>query len=118
MMAEAMTDIAEAFAAQGIRAYDYPAEKVQAPCIVVGYPEQLNLSLAFGNKGTSCTFPVYILAGKATDKNTRDALSEMLGKVKTALASLGGSIDADFQEVTVGGIPYVAAKIDIDWLFD
>jgi hypothetical protein len=115
-IAAAMDSIAQAFTNAGIRTYSYPASSVSVPCAVVAYPEEIDLTLAFGRNGNEATFPVYLLVGKATDKAARNTLSEMLTSAKTALQSIGGSLKARIEEVDVAGVAYLAARLDLDWI--
>lgn len=49
-----------------LRVYDYPSDKVEAPAVVIGLPEVVNLTL---NRGSfEWTMPIWLFISKANDR--------------------------------------------------
>jgi len=106
------------------RAYPYPVESVQPPCVVVAYPEAITFDLTFGRGADVATYPVYFITGLTTDKTARDALSDILAGVGSIKATLDGDLggvvqsarvtDASVESVTVAGVTYIAAKFNLE----
>ncbi|MGA7271618.1 MAG: hypothetical protein WB239_11145 [Acidimicrobiia bacterium] len=115
-LSTAMDAIAAAFTAAGVRAYAWPKDGVAAPCVVVGYPDEINLNLAFGRSGNEAKFPIYLVVGKVNEESSRDSLTSLLTAAKTALDGVGGDLTARVESVSIGGVEYLAAVLMIDWL--
>lgn len=118
-IATIMDAIAAAGEALTSNTYAWPVESASVPCMVVGYPTDLEFDLTFQGGADEANFPVYFLVGKSTDKNARNALSEVIAgatNIKNTLdGNLGGAIqsgrvtDCKIEEVSVAGIPYLSA---------
>lgn len=104
--------------------YDYPAESVTVPCIVVGYPTDIEFDTAFQRGGDRLTVPVWYVVGKGTTKFARDALSVVLAGVASVKSQLDGDTDfgdvrvtdASIDEITIGAVTYIAARFDTEVL--
>lgn len=112
-VASTMTALSVATAME--RSYDYPAESVQVPCSVIGYPE-LDQNVIFTSGKLQNTYPVYVLVGKASERAARDLISTYLHDIPPLLnAVTGGGIDyvnvdtAQLREVRVADGSYLAA---------
>jgi len=102
------------------RIYAWPVDSVAPPAVVIGYPTALDFDVTFGRGSDRAVFPIYFVAGRISDRTTRDALSVIVtgaNSIKTALdgplsSTLGGTVrvtDCQVQEVTVGSISLLAA---------
>lgn len=105
------------------RTYSWPIENPTVPCMVVAYPE-IDFDFTFDRGSDRAEFPVYYVAGKVSDRNTRDELSNIItgaNGVKEALSgTLGGVVQsADvtrcaITEITFNGTAYAAAEFTVD----
>ena len=106
------------------RAYSWPTESITAPCAVVGYPTTIDFDYTFDRGSDRLIFPVYFVAGKASDRNTRDELSSIVDGatgVKDALdGNLSGAVNTctvtngDITQITVGNIGYIAVEFTVE----
>lgn len=102
----------------------YPAESVTVPCLVVGYPEDIEFDVTFKRGSDKAVFPLYALVGKVTELDARNRLSDVItgaAGVKDALdGNLGGAVatarvtDCKPEAVTVGGVEYLSATFSIE----
>ena len=102
-------------------AYGWPVESVSAPAVIVGYPTATEYDVTFGNGAMKATFPVFLIAGPAMDKNSRDVLSGQVLPMKAALdGSLSGTVhtlrvmDVTFDRVVMNDIAYAAARFTVE----
>jgi hypothetical protein len=106
------------------RVYAWPAESVTAPCIVIAYPETIDLDYTMDDGSDSAKFPIYYIAGKVSDRNTRDELSKIISGVKSVKTALDGDLsgavnscsvqDCEITEITIGSIAFAAAKFTVE----
>jgi hypothetical protein len=59
------------------RAYTRPVEGIRSPCVVVGYPDELDFDQTFGNGVARAVFPVWVVLGLQQDESTHTALSSL-----------------------------------------
>lgn len=124
---ETMQAIADRALAGGVvaRAYGWPVEAVQPPCLVVGYPEgDIEFDAVFGRGSDKALFPAWLIVGKALERSTRDVLSPYIAGaagVKDALdGDLGGLVQTArvtacrVEPVIVAGVEYLSARFDIE----
>lgn len=107
-----------------LRAQAWPAESVQPPMVVVGYPESIDFDVTFKRGADKCTIPVYFVVGKLTTRAARDAISAVIagaGSVKELLdGNLGGKVqtlrvtDCRPESIKIGGVDYLAARFDAE----
>jgi hypothetical protein len=102
------------------RKYAWPAGSIEAPCVVIGYPE-LNLDFNFGGSRHASVYPVYVIAGNVVERSARDVLDAAITALPPALTgNLGGAVDssdcqsAKLVTVAVGGIDYMAAVFNVE----
>lgn len=102
------------------RKYSWPAENVQAPCVVAGYPE-LDLNVIFVGGKIAATYPLWVLVGKVSERAARDALDAYIVSEPALFkgSTLGGVVDyanldsMRVEEVKVADVPYLALKLTI-----
>lgn len=111
----------------GLRVFAYPADKVPAPAAVVGYPESLTFDATMGRGVDTAVFPIFVLIGRVTDKQSRDLLGAYCDG--TGARSIKAVIEArepwvamasvrvasiEFTVATVGGIDYLTAIFTVN----
>lgn len=123
VMAALATEVAKI---SGLRVYAYPADNVQAPAAVVGYPETYEFDQTYGRGSDRMTVPVFVMVGRVDDRTARDALgayvdgsgsSSVKAKVEAGTYTAMDSVrvtDVQFLAVTVAGVDYLAAQFSID----
>lgn len=77
------------------RVWGYPTDKINPPCVVVGYPtgpSPFDETFQEGSDGT--TIPVYFVCGKWVERNTRKAISDALTGAKGIKTALDGDLEA------------------------
>jgi hypothetical protein len=123
-MADVMDGLAELCVTADLarNVYSFPVESVSVPCVVVAYPTTIEFDLTFKRGGDRMVVPLFFVVGKANSRDTRDALSLVMtgtGSIKEALdgAQSFGDVritDAAIQELTIGGVPYMAARFQAE----
>lgn len=125
-----VSDVMDALAGQldtiaGLRVFAYPADNVPAPAAVVGYPESIEFDTTMGRGVDEMVIPVFLLVGRVTDRNSRDALGAYCdgsgaSSVKAVLQA--GAYTAmhrvrvesvDFSVVTIAALEYLAAVFTV-----
>ncbi len=104
--------------------YAYPAESINPPCAVVGYPEEIEFDATFGSVNNRLKIPVHIAVGKVHDRSARDRISVLIagvGSLKAALdGDLGGVVqtcrvtECEISTLTVAGVEYLSARLLLD----
>jgi hypothetical protein len=129
-MARTMDALAAKVLAAGIstNVYAYPAETVQVPCVVVGYPTSIDFDRTFARGSDRAVHPIFFLTGRANTKAARDSLSDVLAAATGIKDTLDGDLtvgdntaavrvtDGTVEEVTVSGVPYLAARFTVEVL--
>jgi hypothetical protein len=105
---------------------EYPKGSVTPPAAVVTYPEDYTPHAAYARGADKLTIPVFVAVGKATERASRDLLSDFCdgsgassviavleSGTYTAFDSLTVS-NVDFDVVSIGGTDYIAAVFDCD----
>lgn len=97
-------------AASGIdRAYAYPVEAPQTPCVVVGYPEDdIEFDMTFGRGADRAVFPVWAVLGLWQDANTRTAVSNVIN----AATDVKTKIEASTTLLALGAIRVTGARVE------
>lgn len=112
----------------GLRVYDYPPDAVATPAGVIAYPATVDYDQTYQGGADRAMFPVHVLAGKVSDRASRDVIGAYVGRsgalsVKTTLEAdptLAGAVDslrvmaASFGTINVGGLDYLAATFDVE----
>lgn len=108
------------------RVHAYPVESVTVPCVVIGYPSEIDFDMTFGRGSDRAVFPVWFIAGKTMTKATRDAVSARLTGIAAVKNVLDGPLtvgsataslrvtNATVEAVTVGGVGYLAVRFDTE----
>jgi hypothetical protein len=104
------------------RAYAWPTESITVPCVVIGYPTEIDYDSTMYRGSDRALFPVFYIVGKASDRNSRDDISVVIsGPMKDALdGTLDGAVNecsvmgCSVTEITVNSVAYLAAKFDIE----
>jgi len=108
------------------RAYGYPAEEVEVPCAVVGYPlpGTLRFDMTFGRGADQATFPVWFLVGRVSTRAARKALADIIAGatgIKDALdGNLGGTVqtarvtECTVETVAIGSVSFLSARFDVE----
>lgn len=125
-LADVMDEIAAKLEPTGLRVWPYPPGAVTPPAAIVSYPEGIAFDLTYGRGSDRWTLPVVLVTGKATDRMTRETLSQhtdVAGVRSMKLAIETGPYVAfdhvrvtscEFDVVTLGGVDYMAAIFDLD----
>ena len=104
--------------------YRWPAESVTVPCAVVGYPTAIDLDATFQRGTDRVALPLWLVVGRTTTKDARDALSVLLGAAPSVKATLDGAqsfgdlrvTDAEVSEIVIGGVSYLGLRFTVDVL--
>ena len=106
------------------RAYAIPEDNVEVPCMVVGYPDEINYDMTFRDGSDEATFPVWFLVGLVVDRAARKSLSDIIGSAPSIKAALDGNLGGVVQTArvervrietaTVGSVQYLAARFDLN----
>lgn len=111
------------------RAQAWPAESVQPPMIVVGYPESIDFDVTFGKANArgadKATVPLFFVLGNVTARTTRDALSALLAdatgiKALIESANYNGKLqtvrvtDCRPESIKIAGVDYLAGRFDCE----
>jgi hypothetical protein len=126
-LANIMDKIADALTDGGVtkRAYAWPVETVSPPCAVVGYPQEpIEFDSTFSRGSDLITIPVYFIVGKASDRNSRDQLSEIIDGANSVKECLDGDLNGSVHtavvrsclvtEIQVAGVAHLAAQFNLE----
>lgn len=130
ILADVMDDVARRLSViEGLRAYEWPPDKVDPPAAVVSYPESMPVHGTYQRGGARMTLPVVIVVGRYDARSTRDLLSAYVDSegpqsvtrvlesrdfaAYTAFDSLQAS-EFEFDVVTIAGVDHMAAMLDLD----
>lgn len=130
ILSDVMDDVARRLGMiEGLRAYEFPPDKVDIPAAVVSYPDDLTYDGVYQRGGDRMTLPVVAVVGRASDRAARDLLSVYVDgdgpksfkrvleskdlPAYTAFDSVR-VMKAEFDVVTIAGVDYVAALFDLD----
>jgi hypothetical protein len=103
--------------------YAYPVESVTVPCIVVGYPKNIDFDAVFVRGGDRVELPVWFVVGKTGTKDARDGLSRILADASSVKSVFEGTqsfaqtirvTDAEIAEITIAGVDYLGAKFTLE----
>ena len=118
-LAATMDAFADAAKAILLNVYAYPAGKIEAPAIVVGYPKSIDFDATFKSGSDRAEFPIYYVVGRVDDKAARDALSVVIQGADSIKAVFDGDLngavqtcrvtDCQVTEYTNSGIQYLGA---------
>jgi hypothetical protein len=112
----------------GLRPVAWPADAVNVPAAVVALPEPVEFDLTAGRGADRLTFPVYVMAGRASDRASAELIAGYMdgagaGSVKGALEAdptLGGAVEstrvirAEPDVITLGAIDYLSATFTVE----
>jgi hypothetical protein len=126
-VAAVMAAIATAVTAgTGVRTAGYPVSTTTAPSAFVDYPTDIQYDQTYGRGSDAMTVPLAMLIGRRDDERTTAAVSAYAAgggasSVKAAVESYETAAwdvavvtSANFDYVTVGAVPYVAAVFEIE----
>jgi hypothetical protein len=107
-----------------VRVYPWPTDSPQIPCVVIGYPEEIDFDATFNRGSDKATFPLYYMAGKVSDRTARDQLSDIITGATGFKDALDGDLDGavnsayvvncKIQELSVNGVNYLTARFDLE----
>lgn len=110
----------------GLRVYAYPADQIQPPAAVVGYPETITYDVTMGRGVDRMEIPLFVLVARQTDRTARDELGPYLDgsgaeSVKAVLKGVTWTAMSDVRVasvtvdvVTVAAVDYLAAVFSMD----
>ena len=127
-LAAVMDALASAVESAGVtdRVFPYPPAAVAPPCAVVGYPTTIDFDLTFQDGADECTIPLYLVAGKVSERTARDVLAGYISGAKavkaaieadTTLGAAAHSVRVTSMRilsVTVSQLDYLAALFDVE----
>jgi hypothetical protein len=99
------------------KAYAFPPDAIVTPCVVVGYPTEIEYHQTFGVGNAKAVFPVWVVTGKVMEQASRDKLSAAGEALRVALDGLSLVIKAakgTVDVITVGTVNYLALRIDCE----
>lgn len=130
IVADVMDDVARRLGViEGLRAYEFPPDKIDVPAAVVSYPENYRYDGTYQRGMDRMTLPVVAVVGRASDRAARDLLSVYVdGDGPSSFKRVLESKDlpaytafhevrvtsVEFDVVTIAGVDYVAALFDLD----
>jgi hypothetical protein len=120
-----MDELAEAgLLAEGLeRAYAWPAERVEPPCLVVPWPDEVQYAATYGGGIDRCRFPLILVLGRGgTAKQNRDKVAHwMSGNLPSVIESYGYTGEhvvtvstAETDIVEIAGVAYLAMLFETD----
>lgn len=121
-----MAAIATAVTSVVTRTSPYPVNLTTAPSAYVDYPTDIRYDQTYGRGSDAMTVPLAVLIGRKDDGRTATAVAAYAAgggesSVKAAVEShqttawdVAVVTSADFDYVTVGAVPYVAAVFTIE----
>lgn len=110
----------------GLRVYAYPADSVAPPAAIVSYPKEYEYDATYGRGSDRISLPVVVVAGKVSDRASRDALGAYVdgsgtSSVKAVLESASYTAfdelrvtGVEFDTVLIAGTNYIAALFTLD----
>ncbi|WP_436792663.1 hypothetical protein [Actinospongicola halichondriae] len=119
-----LSDVMDQLATQleainGLRVTAYPADHVNPPAAIVGYPESWEFDTTYQRGSDMAVLPVWIVVSNAYSRSARDQLATLIGPVKETLDSVPGAApDAystacsqtiEFDVISVGGQDLLSA---------
>lgn len=123
-MADCMDGIATLLTTSALtpNVYGWPADSVNVPCFVVGYPTRLEFDGTYLRGMDTWTFPVWHVVGKSNTKDARDKLSTAMNDTSSIKSALDGAqtfgdvrvTTARVTEVTVAGVAFLAAEYEVE----
>lgn len=132
ILADVMDEVAARLGTiQGLRAYEFPPDKVDVPAAVVSYPDEYTYDGTYRRGADRMTLPVVAVVGRASDRASRDLLGAYVdGDGPSSFKRVLESEDlpayttfdsvrvtnVEFDVVRIGGVDYVAALFDLDIL--
>jgi hypothetical protein len=110
----------------GLRVTAFPADQVQVPAAVIGYPERISFDETMARGADRMELPVFVLVGKVWDRTTRDEMAVYCdgsgaksikavaeAGVYTAMHSVRVAF-VTFETVVVAAVEYLAAVFTVD----
>lgn len=88
--------------------YAWPVDSVTVPCVVVGYPDNIDFDVVFGDGPDQWSIPLWFVVGRTTSKAARDVLSGALDGINDIKAALNGVQSFGTVNLTVGAIEEVS----------
>jgi hypothetical protein len=127
MSAADLSAIMDGLAARGIaygipNAYGYPVESVTVPCLLVDFPDTIELSETFQRGGDHVVLSVWHLVGQSFTKDSRDALSLAIQGGADLVDAIEGAyswgdvdvVKAEVSTVTIASSTYLGIKLTVD----
>jgi hypothetical protein len=121
-LAEIMDGLALLAAPISNNNYAFPPMSVTVPCVVVGYPTDIQYDETMDRGADRFELPVWFLVGQAGTLEVRNAVFDVL----TDVASIKGLYDGNhsfgsvrvteavIEEVAVGPLTYLGAKFTVE----
>lgn len=110
-----------------LRVFAYPPDSIPAPAAIIGYPETITYDVSMSRGVDQLDFPVYVMVGRLTDRNSRDKLSPFIsgsgassikavilaGKPWVAMSSVRVA-SCEVDVITMGGVDYLTAIFTVN----
>lgn len=125
---DALAAATQTVLASGFTAYATPSEGLREGDAVVGYPQDpINLTQTFKRGFDRATFPVWRIAGIASDERVRDAVADLITGSGSLVTAIEGYSTGAWSDVAVrtarvelygpiGQPPLLALRFDCDVL--
>lgn len=107
--------------------YAFPSAAVSVPCVVVGYPTDIEFDLTYQGAASTQThntylIPVWFMVAETGTVAARDALSNVISDAASVKHALDGLhtfgttrvVDATPEQITIGAVTYVAVRFDTE----
>ena len=126
IMEELRAGLLPAMTGAGINAFDYPVGRVNAPAVVLSYPERIDYHGAYQGGMQRLTIPLVVVVARANEESAADLLGELCateGDKSIMMIVENASYTAldavtvtsvDFDVVEIAGASYVAALFTLD----
>jgi len=113
----------------GLYTHDTIPDDLYPPAAIVGVPLTVRYDVSFRSPKTRFTFPVRVIAGRTTERESQDKLDGYLSadgasSIRAAIdgdPTLGGSADTsrvvearDYGVYEVAGVPYIGVELEIE----
>lgn len=130
ILSDVMDDVARRLnMIKGLRAYEFPPDKITPPAAVVSYPNAYDYDGTYRRGSDTMQLPVVAVVGRANDRAARDLISVYVDgdgpssfkrvledkdlPAYTAFDSVRVT-NVEFDVVTIASVDYIAALFDLD----
>ena len=125
-MAATMDAITTTLAAGGRKEamYPFPAEAIEPPAWIVGFPRQIEYDSTFRRGSDRAEFPIWYVVSRVDPKAARDAISAIIAGASSIKAILDGDLGGAVQAarvtncqpvyIDIAGVPYAAGEFTVE----